>query len=548
MAEPDLKSIYGDPRRRRPGGRKFQTLEQRYDLNDPSLKLPRGVSSQGFNTLEQRYDLTDPTDEEAFYGIRKEKPTIRQRPGTSIYDMPPLEDPANLPQTPDAPWPNQPAPAAPARPKPYTLPVPPINLLPKITDEEKAFTLGLPRPGEMNIGKMMEKIDWGKVEGKPSTGGIEPLPKATPVGGAIGKPPLDFDHLSQVFKRGDAEREKKLSRLEGQKDLASGLGQMGQVTTGAMIRSGVKAPAFTGTAGLEKEIGRTEDTLTDAERQMIQDNFDVILPPGARRSQVEAVIGPLTDLRKAGMATAATMAREGRMASESRERLERAQRTEERAQRTEERTGKIEERKQRNEEKGLRMMARPSNDQAKDILTIDKTLALLEKIKAGKGEINTGPLIDNLWSPTSWVPRAAETLGFNEERAGFRARLAGVINAYINQVTGAAASVPEMKRIMQAMPSMSDDDSSFMKKMGIVLKDLQDYRDQVLENLTAQGKDVESFRGLTPKAEPRKTGEGGKIPVYDPETKEEVGEVWPEELEEARSRGAVTAEELEAQR
>jgi hypothetical protein len=180
----------------------------------------------------------------------------------------------------------------------------------------------------------------------------------------------------------------------------------------------------------------------------------------------------------------------------------------------------------------------------KDITSVDKTIAGLKKLREGKGtgeggeeKINTGPFME---VPFGAV-KSAEYFGLNPERAAFRARLSAIGNAYRHEITGAGASAKEIDRIMEALPGLSDDDDTFRAKMDTVIQDMEDYRNQALKNMQAQGKDVTAIRATEPRS---RLGPEGKIPVYDPDTGIKLKDVWPDQLSAARERGAVTAEEL----
>lgn len=307
-----------------------------------------------------------------------------------------------------------------------------------------------------------------------------------------------------------------VNNLEAWRNVAEGLGNI-RVTTGAQIRAGLPpAPPFVA-EGIRRDIARAEDQYTPEEAQALNAALNAGIRPGMRRSAIEPAIPSIGTVRRAEAAERAAAATRQAGLAESR-----------------------------------RKEAKLSDAQVKDITALDKTLDLLQKVRAEKGSpespnVNTGPFIETGNNAIGWVPGLGDV---NPERAAFKARLAGVANAYIHEITGAAASAAEMKRILAALPSMYDDDKTFEAKLSRVIDDMKDYRAHTLENLGSQGKDIEGLQGTIPKTQVGATLEEGgtKVPIYDPNTGKLIKEVFEFQVPEAERRGGVTAAGLKKRR
>ncbi len=334
-------------------------------------------------------------------------------------------------------------------------------------------------------------------------------------GGAKELPPAPAtEHMKPVsdeklpfYLRG-LDREGRINRLEAMRGMAEGLGRI-RAVTGAQIRSGVNLPPPMLAEGIRGRIGK-EETELEREKAMAEDVLSpeeaawlksqgIEIPAGLRASRVSKFLPAIT-AQKAAQARAAAAGGKKRAG------------------------GAL------------------SDLQVKDITNLDRALGTLYKIQALKPSAETGPDTGKLPALRHW---AAEWMGVRDpDVAEFKQLIMTRVTDFLHDMSGAAITPQEAKRLMQVMPTMEDDDPVFMRKLQNVVSEAEDLREQTMKNLEAQGKDVGAIRGTAPRRARSSAGSGGRVAVYDPKTGEKAGEVWPDELEEARGRGAVTLEEL----
>lgn len=163
-----------------------------------------------------------------------------------------------------------------------------------------------------------------------------------------------------------------------------------------------------------------------------------------------------------------------------------------------------------------------SDKEVAELSDIDKSLSVLNRIKAEKPNINTGPAS----AAQSW---AAQLVGMDDsEKSAFKALVGDQLAQYIKSISGAAVSEQEAQRLLQNIPKISDQDETFTTKLAELEKTLREGRQIRTQNLRRRGKDVSQFQapasgsseGQKQVTRTGRTKDGKKVIEYSDGTRE----------------------------
>lgn len=128
------------------------------------------------------------------------------------------------------------------------------------------------------------------------------------------------------------------------------------------------------------------------------------------------------------------------------------------------------------------------NKYVKPVSELDDALTMLKDIEDNKPKFDTGPL-------ASKKNLAAQTLGIDDpEYSAFRAKVGSSLADYIKSISGAAVSDQERAFLLKNLPSMDDNDKTFVAKIKVVKERLQRNRDNLLNNVEKTGVDLNKFK------------------------------------------------------
>lgn len=131
--------------------------------------------------------------------------------------------------------------------------------------------------------------------------------------------------------------------------------------------------------------------------------------------------------------------------------------------------------------------AKPSEKQVKEFTDFDNALDSVRSIRAGKTQQDTGPL-------SSMQSDIAQKLGIdNADKSAFKAQVGEQLASYIKSISGAAVSDQERAFLLKNIPSLSDNDDTFNKKLDTLEARLEMNRNNHLKNTTKMGKNVKEF-------------------------------------------------------
>ena len=137
-----------------------------------------------------------------------------------------------------------------------------------------------------------------------------------------------------------------------------------------------------------------------------------------------------------------------------------------------------------------------SDKEASAISSAEAAMEMLDKIETDKPNIDTGPIkaLQN-WS--------AQTIGVDDPSvSGFKADVQDTLNRYIKEMTGAQMSEAEAKRLLAAMPTMRDNDQTFMEKLRRTRDRIRLYNERYKKGLRLRGRKVGEEEKRTPATPP----------------------------------------------
>lgn len=121
-----------------------------------------------------------------------------------------------------------------------------------------------------------------------------------------------------------------------------------------------------------------------------------------------------------------------------------------------------------------------SDKQTEDLEGLIKTQDALRRISLQASGVNTGPIASFIQSGREKIDLASD------EFVRLKQELSTLNNEYIKLITGAQMSEPEAERIMQAMPSISDDDNTLKLKVK-VLQEIMESQEKAFAQAIATG-------------------------------------------------------------
>lgn len=155
--------------------------------------------------------------------------------------------------------------------------------------------------------------------------------------------------------------------------------------------------------------------------------------------------------------------------------------------------------------------ARPSEKQVKEFTEFDNALDHIEKIRFNKKSQDTGPV-------SAAQSKIAQFFGIDDaEKSAFKADVGEQLAQYIKSISGGAVTNEERADLMKNIPSVSDNDDTFNKKLDALESRLADKRRNHLTNTRKSGKNVSEFE-----REPSRPDNGKK----EPETKVVNGKTY----------------------
>lgn len=178
------------------------------------------------------------------------------------------------------------------------------------------------------------------------------------------------------------------------------------------------------------------------------------------------------------------------------------------------------ERKQEHKEKE---QDEPTPKQIEDLAGYAETTALLNKIKQAKTveDIDTGPIADAL-------NRAASMVGWDDPKmTTLRQDVVDTLAKKMHQISGAAVSEKEAKRLSFTLPQMSDNDEQFMAKLDNAIANIELAKQARIEALEKGGRDVQQFKS--------ESSQDGKIKVKNKNG--QIGYIPAEQLNDAIAQG-----------
>lgn len=173
------------------------------------------------------------------------------------------------------------------------------------------------------------------------------------------------------------------------------------------------------------------------------------------------------------------------------------------------------------ESKGAPPLTKPESDKLYALLDRKTSLEnLLNQFDERGGAIGT--VAGRLPDITSAIPGASK-LGFSSDAVAYRSEVMQDFNEYRRVVTGAAASIPELKSLRPATITEDDTPENFKAKARAILKAGELVAKARLKIAKRQGKDISGFAeeyGIDPAEDQRRdpfnvgaVPQGGTIPV-----------------------------------
>jgi hypothetical protein len=147
----------------------------------------------------------------------------------------------------------------------------------------------------------------------------------------------------------------------------------------------------------------------------------------------------------------------------------------------------------------LQKEQRLTDSQVKIIAGYDNPIKMIDDILAEKPKFDTGPLAGRWNKISNWV-------GLDDaEKSGFRSNVGDYLAQYIKGISGAAVSDKERKALLENLPSMNDNDKSFIVKARKIKRRLEQLREVELSLMEKQGKNVSNFKSenLTQSKDPK---------------------------------------------
>lgn len=130
-----------------------------------------------------------------------------------------------------------------------------------------------------------------------------------------------------------------------------------------------------------------------------------------------------------------------------------------------------------------------SDKQTKEVEGLDNVLSSLNEVEVAKQGVNTGRYASAFQSGKDIIPGVESDQNF----VALRQMSGTQLFDYVKEQSGVSYSVKELQELKNNMPSVEDDDNTFKTKLTTVRKIIERKRQNKLNALEAQGKDVSGF-------------------------------------------------------
>lgn len=138
--------------------------------------------------------------------------------------------------------------------------------------------------------------------------------------------------------------------------------------------------------------------------------------------------------------------------------------------------------------------AKLSDKQTGEIATHDKAIQAIDDIIAQKKNWDTGKL-------SMGMNKVAGMVGLDDsQKSAFKASVGEQLAQYIKGISGATVSPSERASLLENVPSVYDNDETFMAKAEALKKRMENNRRIELESMEKQGKNVAPFKSQSSSA------------------------------------------------
>lgn len=171
----------------------------------------------------------------------------------------------------------------------------------------------------------------------------------------------------------------------------------------------------------------------------------------------------------------------------------------------------------------LEKESRPSEKQVKEFTDFDNALDSIKSIRAQKGSQDTGPL-------SALQNKVAGFVGMDDaEKSAFKSQVNDQLAQYIKSISGGAVSDQERAFLIQNIPTVSDNDETFNKKLDVLEQRLERNRQNAITNANKMGKNVKEFERTSniKTSFPMQVRKDGKVATVNSQS----------ELDEAKNEG-----------
>ena len=132
--------------------------------------------------------------------------------------------------------------------------------------------------------------------------------------------------------------------------------------------------------------------------------------------------------------------------------------------------------------------AKLSDKQTSELATHDKAIQALDDVLVQKSKWDTGKLSMGMNKVASWV-------GMDDsQKSAFKSDVGEQLASYIKAISGATVSPTERAALLENVPSVYDNDDTFVAKANALKKRLERNRDIEIDYLSKQGKNTENFK------------------------------------------------------
>lgn len=172
--------------------------------------------------------------------------------------------------------------------------------------------------------------------------------------------------------------------------------------------------------------------------------------------------------------------------------------------------------------------ARLTDKQSSELATHDKAISAIDNVLAQKSQWDTGKLSMGLNKVASWV-------GMDDsKKSAFKSDVGEQLAQYIKAISGATVSPTERASLLENVPSVYDNDDTFVEKANALKRRLQRNREIELDYLQKGGKNIEEYKTNSSPAQP---AQPSSFPRKVRKGNQEATVSNEQELKEAQSEG-----------